>query len=198
MLLEANVAKMLVNGDEWAAWKGYQLPINDEYVCIWTPIGTKKHWKPDFWKPNYFFSEKHSLSYFWPGTWYTIHISYCEDGSFASGYCDVVLPTPAYTSKSQELIYTDLYIDVVIREDYSVYTKDQEIFARAALRYPIVETSRQKAFEVLDWLEEQAKRWNGPFNQIPHQLPRTDFEKLGPDEAGAILRAVSGRESNLF
>ena len=198
MLLEVNVAKMLVNGDEWAAWKGYQLPISDEYVCIWTPIGTKKHWKPDYWKPNYFFAEKHSLTYFWPDAWYTIHISYFEDGSFASGYCDVVLPTPAYTCESQELIYTDLYVDVVIRDDYSVYTKDQEIFARAALRYPIVETSRQKAFEVLDWVEEQAKRWKGPFNQIPRQLPRTDFEKLGSDEAGALLRAVSGRESNLL
>jgi len=188
MLLEANISKMLVNGDEWAAWKGYQLPISDEYVCIWTPIGTKKHWKPHYWKPDYFFSEKHSLTYFWPDAWYTIHISYFEDGSFASGYCDVVLPTPVYTSESQELIYTDLYIDVVIREDYSVYTKDQEIFARAALRYPIVEASRQKAFQVLDWVEDHARVWSGPFSIMPRQLLRTDFEYMNPEEVRAFMR----------
>ncbi len=190
MLLEANVAKMLVNGDEWAAWKGYQLPISDEYVCIWTPIGTKKHWKPHYWKPNYFFAEKHSLTYFWPDAWYTIHISYFEDGSFASGYCDVVLPTPPYTSESQELIYTDLYVDVVIREDYRVYTKDQEIFARAAQRYPIVEASRQKAFEVLDWVEEHAKAWSGPFSIMPRRLPRTDFELMSKKEAQKVIRTA--------
>jgi hypothetical protein len=89
------------------------------------------------------------------------------------------------------MIYTDLYIDVVINEDYSVYTKDHEVFDRASQRYAIVEQSRKKSFEVLDWLEEQAKQWSGPFSVIPRQLPRTDFETLTPDEAGAALRAVS-------
>jgi len=79
-----------------------------------------------------------------------VHIAYHPDGSFSDVYCDIVLPTPDYTSTSRELIYTDLYIDVVIREDGSVYTKDQEVFDRAALRYPIVEESRAKAFEMLD------------------------------------------------
>ncbi len=96
-----------------------------------------------------------------------------------------------YTNTAKELIYTDLYIDVVVREDYTVYTKDHEVFDRAAKRYPIVEESRQKSFEVLDWLEMQAKNWTGPFKHIPRLLPRTDFETLGPDEARAILRAVS-------
>ncbi len=190
MLLKAEIRKMLVNGDPWAAWKGYQVPVSEEYVCIWTPIGTKKHWKPDYWKPNYFFSEKHSLTYFWTDAWFTIHISYFEDGSFASGYCDVVLPTPLYTSTSRELIYTDLYIDVVIREDHSVYTKDQDVFDRAAKRYPIVEESRQKSFEVLDWLEHHAKHWTGPFTVMPQRLPRTDFESMSAEEAQRVILSV--------
>ncbi|GAC1386160.1 MAG: hypothetical protein NVS4B7_09690 [Ktedonobacteraceae bacterium] len=185
MLQEAKIRKMLVNGDQWGTWQGYQLPVSDKYVCIWTPIGTPMHWKPGTW-----ISKKHSLFYFWPDAWYNIHIGYHEDGSFASGYCDIVLPTPHYTSASRELIYIDLYIDVVIREDYSVYTKDQEVFDRAALRYPIVEESRQKSFKVLDWVEQHAKSWTGPFAIMPHQLPRTDFESLRPEEAQAAMRSV--------
>ena len=77
---------------------------------------------------------------------------------------------------------------MVIREDYSVYTKDQEVFDRAARRYPIVEESRQKSFEVLAWLEQQAKNWSGPFSSIPRRLPRTDFEKLSEEEARAAMR----------
>lgn len=184
MLLEADIRKMLVSGDQWANWKGYQLPISEQYIAIWTPMGTEMCWKPGTWT-----SEKHQLSYFWPNAWYTVHIGYHKDGSFASGYCDVVLPTSLYTSTSRELIYTDLYVDVVIREDYSVYTKDQEVFERAALRYPIVEQSRQKSFEVLDWLEEHAKNWTGPFTIMPRQLLRTDFEQMSPEEAGDFLRS---------
>ena len=190
MLLEADVCKMLVNGDPWAEWKGYQVPVSEEYVCIWTPVGTKKHWKPNHWKPNFFYSEKHSLSYFWTDAWFTIHISYYENGSFAYGYCDIILPTPIYTSTSRELIYTDLYVDVVIREDHSVYTKDHEVFDRAAKRYPIVEESRQKSFEVLDWVEQHAKNWTGPFTVMPQHLPRTDFESMSGEEARRVIRSA--------
>jgi protein associated with RNAse G/E len=143
------------------------------------------HWKPGTW-----IAKNHQISYFWPGSWFTLHFGYHQDGSFASGYCDVVLPTPSYTSTSRELIYIDLYIDVVVREDGTVYTKDHEVFDRAARRYPIVEESRQKSFEVLDWLEEHAKRWTGPFSVVPRQLPRTDFEQLSPEQAQAALRSV--------
>jgi hypothetical protein len=125
-----------------------------------------------------------------------VHIGYDQSGSFFSGYCDVVLPSSDYTNTAKELIYTDLYIDVVVRADYSVYTKDQEVFDRAAMRFPIVEQSRKKSFEVLDWLEGQAKSWTGPFELIPRLLPRTDFEKLNPDEASASLRSVLNGQSD--
>jgi len=190
MLLSAHIHKVLVNGDEWGEWQGYQLPVSDEYVTIWTPQGTKRHWKPHKWKPDFFLSEKHSLSFFWPGAWYTIHIGYRENGDFSDGYCDIILPTPDYTSTTRELTYTDLYIDVVIREDGSVYTKDQEVFNRAALRYPIVEESRQKAFETLDWVEDHARRWTGPFEVIPRRLSRADWNDLSAVKIRAEMQAA--------
>ncbi len=182
MLLEAEVRKMLVNGDPWAAWQGFQLPVSDEYICIWTPLGTKKHWKPRYWKPDFFYSDRHTLTYLWPDKWFAIHISYDQNGKFSSGYCDVTLPAPAYTQQTQDVVYTDLYVDVVIREDYSVYTKDQEVYERAASQFPIVAESRQKSYEVLDWMEEHARQWTGPFAVMPHQLPRTSWDGLSVAE----------------
>ncbi len=188
MLLEADVHKMLVDGEPWASWRGFQLPVSDEYVCIWTPIGTKKHWKPRYWKPDFFYAEAHTLTYIWPTKWFAIHISYGESGQFKSGYCDVTLPAPAYTSQDQEIVYTDLYVDVVIREDYSVYTKDQEVYARAEQRYPIVAESHQQAFAVLDWLEEHAKQWTGPFAVMPRQLPTLTWDHLSTPDIRALMQ----------
>ena len=129
------------------------------------------------------------MPYLWPNEWYAIHIGYSEHGGFLSGYCDVVLPTDDYTNTAHELLYTDLYIDVVVREDGSVFTKDHEVFDRAALRYPIVEQSRQKSFEVLDWLEAHAKTWTGPFSIIPRQLSHTEFENLSIEQIRETLHA---------
>jgi len=187
MLREANIRKMLVDGSQWASWRGYHIPVSEEYFVIWTPAGTPMHWKPGTW-----ISLKHQLSYFWRNSWFTIHIGYEKDsGHFLSGYCDVVLPNSDYTNSAQELIYTDLYIDVVVREDYSVYTKDHEVFDRAAQHFPIVEQSRKKSYEALDLLEKQAKKWAGPFKQMPRLLPQVDFAQLSPEEAAAILLAAS-------
>ena len=185
MLLEANIRKMLVDGDQWASWHGYHIPVSEQYFVVWTPSGTTMHWKPGDW-----IIPKHQLTYFYPDSWYTIHIGFNEQGTFISGYCDVVLPQNGYTNSSPELIYTDLYIDVVVRDDYSVYTKDQEVFDRAAQSYPIVEQCRQESYATLDWLEKQAKVWSGPFTLIPRQLPRTDFEQLSPEIAASALQAL--------
>jgi protein associated with RNAse G/E len=187
MLREANIRKMLVDGSQWASWRGYHIPVSEEYFVIWTPVGTPMHWKPGTW-----ISPKHQLSYFWRDSWFTIHIGYEKNsGHFLSGYCDVVLPNSDYTNNAQELIYTDLYIDVVVREDYSVYTKDHEVFDRAAQRFPIVEQSRKKSYEALDLLEMRAKKWTGPFERIPRILPQVDFARMSPEEAAAVLRAAS-------
>lgn len=185
MLLDATIRKLLVDGNQWASWHGYHLPVSDQYMVIWTPMGTEMHWKPGTW-----ISQKHQLTYFWRDAWFTIHIGYDQRGGFLSGYCDVVLPNSDYTNTAQEMVYTDLYIDVVVLQDYSVYTKDHEVFDRAAQHFPIVEQSRQRSFEVLDYLEQHARSWTGPFSVIPRQLPRTDFEKLTVEEASNILRSL--------
>jgi len=185
MLLEANVRKMLVDGEQWASWHGYHIPLSEKFFVIWTPAGTEMCWKTGCWV-----AQKHQLTYLWINEWYTIHVGYGLDGNFVSGYCDVVLPTAAYSNTAEELLYTDLYIDVVVREDYSVFTKDHEVFERAAHRYPIVEQSRQQSYVALNQLEEQAKRWSGPFSLFPRSLPRTDFERLSPDEAAIALRTA--------
>ena len=85
----------------------------------------------------------------------------------------------------------------MVRDDYSVFTKDQEVFDRAALRYPIVEESRQKAFAALDWVEEHAKYWTGPFAVMPQRLPRTDWETLTTQEIHTAMRlALNGQAEN--
>ncbi len=188
MLLEATISKMLVSGDPWASWQGFQLPVSDEYICIWTPLGTKKHWKPHHWKPDFFYADSHTLTYIWPHEWFAIHISYTEDGKFSWGYCDVTLPAPAYTSQTQDVVYTDLYVDVVIRADGSVFTKDQEVYERAALKYPIVAESRQKSYEVLDWIEMHAKGWTGPFEVMPRQLLGTNWEELSDEKVRELMQ----------
>jgi protein associated with RNAse G/E len=185
MLLDTTIRKLLVNGNQWANWQGYHIPVSDQHIVIWTPMGTEMHWKSGAW-----ISQKHQLTYFWSDAWFTIHIGYNQEGSFISGYCDVILPNSDYTNTAKEMIYTDLYIDVVVEQDYSVYTKDQEVFDRAAQHFPIVEQSRQRSFETLDTLEEHARNWTGPFSVIPRQLPRTDFEHLNTEEAGEIMRSL--------
>ena len=183
MLIEATIRKMLVDGSQWAHWQGYHIPVSDNYFVIWTPAGTEMCWQTGCWT-----SKKHQLTYLWNNEWFTLHIGYDSEGHFISGYCDVVLPTLTYTNTAHEMWYTDLYIDVVIREDYSVYTKDHEVFNRAAREYPIVEQARQKSFAVLDWLEAHARNWTGPFAIIPRQLPQTDLERMDAEKAAALLR----------
>lgn len=182
MLQEVDVYKMLVNGEQWGKWKGYQFPISEQHVTVWTPIGTPMHWKPGTW-----IRDRHSLTYFWANAWYTIHASYHADGRLSGCYCDMVLPTEAYSSASRKLTYVDLYVDVVVREDRSVYTKDHQVFEWAALRYPIVRKARSKVFEEMDRLEAQAKQWTGPFTLIPARLPRTDWERLSPAEVRSLM-----------
>jgi len=185
MLQEADVYKMLVSGEQWGKWQGFQFPMSEQYVTIWTPIGTEMHWKPGTW-----IAGKHSLAYFWPNTWQIIHANYYEDGRFAGCYCDLVLPTPSYTSASRELAYVDLYLDVVVRDDHSVYTKDHEVFERAAQRYPAVEEARSKVFEAMNQLEEQANNWTGPFAIIPARLLRTDWQALSAAELHAAISSL--------
>lgn len=183
MLQEATIRKMLIDGDQWAYWHGYHIPVSEDYFVIWTPAGTEMYWRTGNWS-----AKKHQLTYFWKDEWYTIHIGYDMNGKCISGYCDIVLPESNYSNTAVEMIYTDLYIDVVMRSDHSVYTKDQDVFDRAAKHFPEVEKTRAQSFAALDWLEQQLLQWNGPFKRIPRQLTCTTFEQLSTSEASQILQ----------
>jgi len=80
-----------------------------------------------------------------------------------------------------------LYLDVVVREDRSVYTKDQQVFEWAAMRYPVVRKARGQVYDEMGRLEEHARQWTGPFAFIPTRLPRTDWEQRSPAEVGSLL-----------
>ena len=99
------------------------------------------------------------------------------DGARVLYYCSLGMPVQP---TGQHTIH---------REDGSVYTKDQEVFDWAAQRYPVVEQSRQKSFEVLDWLEQHAKKWTGPFSTLPQRLSRTDFATMKAEEIQAVLQS---------
>ncbi len=85
MLQEVDVYKMLVNGEQWGKWKGYHLPISEEYVTVWTPIGTPMHWKPGKWV-----RDKHSLTYFWTKTSYSFLGKYFAVAAVRASFCDLI------------------------------------------------------------------------------------------------------------
>jgi len=79
-----------------------------------------------------------------------------------------------------EMRYTDLYIDVVVRADRTVYTKDHEVYARAEAMNPLLIDMHADAFRELDALAAHAEAWTGPFTAIGPQLIRTDWHTLDP------------------
>lgn len=178
MLAPVDVRKMLPDGSQWGQWSGFHLPIDPRCATVWTPIGTAMHWRPGTWEAH-----NHSVAFFWPGRWYVIHAFYDAAGKFAGCYCDIVLPNPPMLPDAAEMRYTDLYIDVVVRGDRTVYTKDQEVYARAEAVNPTLRDLRAEAFRELDLLAAHAEAWTGPFADIGPQLARTDWATLDPASA---------------
>jgi protein associated with RNAse G/E len=178
MLAPVELYKMLLDGSQWGQWSGFHLPIDPHCATVWTPADTAMHWRPETWA-----SRNHAVAFFWPGRWYVIHAFYDTAGSFAGCYCDIVVPNPIVAPDATEIRYTDLYIDVVVRADRSVYTKDHEVFGRAEVYNPSLAAMRAHAFAELDALEAAAQAWTGPFAAIGPQLLRTDWHTLDPSSA---------------
>ncbi len=44
MLPRVAVRKMLIDGTQWGAWEPCVLPVGDQFVTLWTPVGTEIHW----------------------------------------------------------------------------------------------------------------------------------------------------------
>lgn len=187
MLPAIEVYKLLPDGSQWGRWRGYRVPASDRCGVVWTPAGTAMHWRPATW-----LASEHAVAYLWPGRWYVIHAKYSPEGVFAGCYCDIVTPNPALPPDAADARYTDLYVDVVVRPDRSVYTKDHEVYARAMAAYPELAALRDRAFAELDGLAAHARAWTGPFTAVSDRLVRTDWELLDPQ--GAELAAACQRQ----
>ncbi len=175
MLSAVEVYKMLPDGSQWGRWQGFWLPISDACPTVWTPAGTPMHWRPNTWHAAH-----NEITFIWPGQWYVIHSFYDPMGDFAGCYCDIVMPNPPVTPDATEVRYTDLYVDVVVRADRSVFTKDHEVYGRAAVVNPHLAELRAEAFQALDTLEAHALAWDGPFAAVVAHLDRLDWQTLDP------------------
>jgi protein associated with RNAse G/E len=133
------------------------------------------HWQPATWD-----AENHAIAYFWPGRWYVIHTFYTRGGVFAGCYCDIVLPNPTVAPAASDMRYTDLYVDVVVRADRSVFTKDQEVYDRAMLKHDALVAMHDEVFRELAALANHAEHWTGPFALISDHLARDDWHTLDP------------------
>jgi protein associated with RNAse G/E len=178
MLASVELFKMIPDGTQWGQWSGYHLPIDPHCTTVWTPAGTAMHWSYRTWE-----AQNHALAFVWPGRWYVIHAFYDPAGDFAGCYCDIVLPNPPVSPSATEIYYTDLYIDVVIRSDRSVFTKDEEVYARAMRVLPQLVELHDDAFRELATLAAHAQAWTGPFAAIGPHLARTDWATLDPSSA---------------
>lgn len=178
MLSPIVVHKILPDGSQWGEWDGFRLPLSNDCPTVWSPRGTLMRWRPATWA-----SENHSISFFWPGRWYVIHAFYDQDHLFAGCYCDIVMPNPPVAADAAAISYTDLYIDVVVRADHSVLTKDQEVYARAMLVHPLLAELHDQAFAELDDLAAHAQEWTGPFALLDARLTRADWHELDPASA---------------
>ncbi len=178
MLTPVEVYKVLPDGSQWGQWSGFHLPIDPRCATVWTPLGVPMHWRPATWE-----ARNHAVAFFWPGRWYVIHAFYDGAGDFAGCYCDIVLPNPPVLPDAPEMRYTDLYIDVVVRADRTVFTKDHEVYARAEALNPTLRDLHAEAFAELDALAAHAEAWTGPFAAIGPRLIRTDWQTLDPSSA---------------
>jgi len=191
MLELVSIQKIVPNGSEWGHWQGYRLPISEACPTVWTPAGTAMHWQHNIWE-----TKNHEITFFWPHRWYVIHVFYNHEKTFFGCYCDIVMPNPPFAPDSSNLRYVDLYVDVVVKPDHSVYTKDEEIYERAMKQNANLIPIRDRTFAELDALAAHARNWTGPFAILDEQIVRTDWHLLdaaGPEFVAACDSQWGGR-----
>lgn len=185
MLPRITVRKMLIDGSQWGTWQPYILPTSGNLIATWTPAGTEMHWATATFLAKY-----NTIHLWWPGAHYLIGAEYTGT-AFAGCYCDVIQQLPHLPASAPERIYVDLYLDLVVLEDRSAYTKDQEIFDRAEQEIPVLREERAAAEETLRQLEAWAADWSGPFAHVPGTLPRLDYHDLSPASPDLAALAAS-------
>lgn len=177
MLPRIAARKMLIDGKQWGAWEPYVLPLSEECVGVWTPAGTEMRWAPGTFRATY-----NGLQYWWPEKRYLVSANYLGD-RLVMVYCDVVLPLEALPLDAPEREYVDLYLDLVVREDKTWFTKDHDHFDRAERVIPALRAERLAAEATLAQLVAWAEDWSGPFRYVRDTLPRTDWHQLDPGSA---------------
>jgi protein associated with RNAse G/E len=175
MLSPVEVFKILPNGSQWGYWRGYRLPLSDACHTVWTPFGTAMHWQHNTWE-----TKSNEITFLWPERWYVIHAFYTNQQTFFGCYCDIVMPNPTVATDAASLRYVDLYVDVVVKPDHVVYTKDEEVYERAMKQNPNLVPIRRRVFDELDALATHARDWTGPFALIDEHIVRTDWQTLDP------------------
>jgi hypothetical protein len=193
MLPRVAVRKMLIDGTQWGAWEPYALPLSDQLVALWTPVGAEMRWATGTFAGSF-----NTLHFWWPGARYFIGAHY--DGErFAGCYCDVVLPLEGLPAEEPRREYVDLYLDLVVRRDRTWYTKDHETYDRAEQVIPQLRELRPDAEETLRWLETWVAAWSGPFAHVPDTLPRTDWHLLDPasPEFAQAMRKLQATDAGI-
>ncbi len=174
MLQRIAARKMLIDGMQWGAWEPYVLPLSAECVAVWTPAGTEMRWGTGTFSATY-----NTLHYWWPGERYLIGAQYLGE-RLALVYCDVVLPLAALPVDAPERAYVDLYLDLVVRDDKTWFTKDHEVYDQAERLIPVLRAERPAAEATLEQLAAWAQEWSGPFRYVRDTLPRADWQLLDP------------------
>ena len=175
MLAPVTVHKILPDGSEWGYWDGFHLPVTTECALVWTPMATPMHWRYSTWPARH-----HEITFFWPNRWYVINAFYNNDLRFAGCYFDIVLPNSPDLLNAGEMRYTDLYVDVVVGDDYSVYTKDEEVYERAMRHNAELAELHDRAFSELVALADHARNWTGPFTAIAPTITQLEWQLLDP------------------
>ena len=178
MLQQVELYKIIPDGSVWGYWRGFRLPISTACTTVWTPAGTPMHWRHNTWE-----AKSHEITFFWPDRWYVIHAFYQRNKRFFGCYCDIVMPNQPIALDATEMRYIDLYVDVVVKPDHDVYTKDEEVYERAMKSYPDLLALHDQAFAELDALARHARDWTGPFAVLADEIIRTDWNELDAHSA---------------
>ncbi len=161
------------NGELWGTYDVYMLHSNPFVTVLWQPRGTIIHHVSRTWSMKY-----QHLQYFFPNKWYAISAKYGYDNRLHQCYCDIILPWKAPQNNNEGIIFVDLELDIIVRENGKIERVDEDEFETAiiTMRYPeeIIQGAR-KAFAELT---VQAQLWTEPFSFIPQEITRQDFHLL--------------------
>lgn len=118
------VDKLHPDGSPRASWYGYRLPDRDGAVRVYAPPLTRRIHVAGLWTPpGWLVSAFHPDWRFVPHRW--------VDGEATGTYIDIVRSTAVHRDHVE---YVDLYLDVSIRADGTVFEKDEELLSRLSDR----------------------------------------------------------------